>query len=456
MSKESPDRYRTDPPSVVTVHSEALVTSAKPARCQLVVVDGPDMGRAANIDQDDSIVGTDDDCDLVLTDDRVSRRHMSIRIDGGRFIVRDLGSRNGTLYEGSLVSAATVPAGATLKLGKTFLRVQPRPEVMEVAPSQSRRFGDLVAESLAMREVIAVLELSAESDVTVLLEGETGTGTELAARALHDASPRRAGPFVVIDCGALPETLLESELFGHVRGAFTGAAQNRDGAFVRASGGTIFLDELATVPLQMQARLLRVIEERRVRPVGADEERDIDVRLVAASTDDLSGKVTEGTFRPDLYYRLSVVKVQLPPLRSRREDIVPVVGVMMKRRGMDAGAVSGANLDRLIAHSWPGNVRELRNVIERAIALSPGATTFAELRIAVQPLHSEETLTVRTDIPYSDAKAVLLNAFEFHYLRDVFNRCDGNISAAARESGLDRKHLRSLLRRHDIIPGKDS
>jgi transcriptional regulator with PAS, ATPase and Fis domain len=439
---------------IITVHSEALVVEDKPHRCQLVVVEGPDMGRATNIQGQEVTVGTDADCDLVLTDERVSRRHLGVRLDGGRFVVRDLGSRNGTLYEGSLLSAGTVSAGATIKIGRSFLRIQPRPQPMEVAPSQSRRFGELVAESLAMREVIAVLELAAESDVTVLIEGETGTGKELAARALHDASPRRKGPFVVIDCGALPDTLLESELFGHVKGAFTGAASNRAGAFARAHGGTIFLDELAGVPLSVQARLLRVIEERKVRPVGADKERAVDVRVVAASTRDLASSVTEGTFRPDLYYRLSVVKIALPALRSRREDIAPIVAELMRRRGMAAGPIEGANYHRLLTHAWPGNVRELRNVIDRAIALSPGAEAFGQLRLGVRnQSSSDEALTVRTDLPYGQAKAMLLDTFERLYLRDVFERCDGNISAAAREAELDRKHLRSLLRRQGLLPG---
>jgi DNA-binding NtrC family response regulator len=438
--------------STVTIHSAPIAGEERPHLCQLVVIEGPDMGRAVNLAAREVIVGTGEDCDLVLTDDRVSRRHLAVRLEGGRFVVRDLGSRNGTLYEGSQLSAGTVPAGATLKLGHSFIRLQPRPYVMDVAPSQSRRFGELVGESLAMREVFALLELAAESDATVLLEGETGTGKELAARALHDASARRRGPFVVIDCGALPETLLESELFGHLKGAFTGAANNRVGAFARAHGGTIFLDELASVPLAVQARLLRVIEERKVRPVGADHEKDVDVRIVAASTHDLSARVAEGAFRPDLYYRLGVVKVVLPPLRARREDLPVLVTEMMRRRGLHAGPIEGPNYHSLLSHAWPGNVRELRNVIDRALALSPRAESFGDLRVRVQASSSaDEPLAIRTDMPFSEAKNRVLEVFERRYLRDVLDRCDGNISAAAREAELDRKHLRSLLRRHGLI-----
>jgi DNA-binding NtrC family response regulator len=443
--------------TVATVHSDALPGGAAPLRCQLVVIEGPDMGRGAVMDRDVVTVGTDAACDLVLTDERVSRRHLEVRPAGRHFVVRDLASKNGTLYEGSLVTEARVPVGATLKVGRTFLRVHAQPTAVDVAPSQSRRFGELVAESLAMREVFAVLELAAGTDATVLLEGETGTGKELAARAIHDASARRPGPFLAVDCGALPEGLIESELFGHVRGAFTGASSTRAGAFVRARGGTIFLDELAGVPLAVQARLLRVLEERKVRPLGSDDEREVDVRVVAASRRDLAGAVAEGNFRPDLYYRLSVVRVVLPALRARREDIPAIVREVLRRRGLDAGDVRGQNLDRLTGHGWPGNVRELRNVLDRALALSPGARSFADLRIAVEPGGEAASATgpgVRSDLPFAEAKALVLGAFEQRYLRDVLARCDGNISAAARAAGVDRKHLRALLKRHGLLDAR--
>jgi DNA-binding NtrC family response regulator len=438
--------------TVATIHSETLADADRPPRCQVVVVDGPDAGRAAEIPRDGApvVVGSGAPCALVLNDDRVSHRHMEVRRDGGRYLVRDLDSTNGTLFEGSLLGEARVGVGATFKLGRSFVRIQPEPQPLEVAPSQARRFGELLGESLAMREVFAVLELAAASEVTVLLEGETGTGKELAARAIHDASARRRRPFVAIDCGALPENLLESELFGHVRGAFTGAAQTRQGAFARADGGTVFLDELGAVPANVQARLLRVIEERKVRPVGADEERPVDVRVVAASLMDLSARVADGTFRPDLFYRLSVVRVSLPPLRARREDIGPIVSELLRRRGVEPGKIAGGNLDRLMAHGWPGNVRELRNVIDRAVALSPGARSFSDLRLSVAPSALEDPLAIRADLPYAEAKQALLAAFELRYLRDVLARCEGNLSAASRESGIDRKHLRALLVRNGL------
>jgi len=441
--------------TLATIHTESIPGLARKLRCQVVVVDGPDRGRAAPLEDAPVVVGTDPACDLQLTDERASRRHLRVAIEDGRFVVEDLQSTNGTLYEGSALTRARVPAGATLKVGRSFLRVQPVAQRVELPPSRARRFGELVGDGLAMREVFAVLELAAQGDVTVLLEGETGTGKELAARALHEAGARRKGPFVAVDCGALPESLIESELFGHVRGAFTGASAQRAGAFARAHGGTLFLDELGAVSPNVQARLLRAVEERAVRPVGSDQERPVDVRLVAASRHDLSAQVAAGSFRPDLYYRLSVLRVTLPPLRQRREDIPALVAELLRRRGLEPGAVEGPSLDALTGYGWPGNVRELRNVIDRAVALSPGARGFGELRVSVEPAGRDGgALDVRADLPWAEARQRVVDAFEREYLRAVLAREGGNLSAAARASGLDRKHLRALARKHGLAGGE--
>ena len=435
-----------------TVYSDILDGGTGRVRCQLVVIDGPDRGRACRLGETEAIVGTDGQAALVLSDDRVSARHVAVRVDGSRFVVRDLGSTNGTWFEGSRVTEVTVPAGSTLLVGRSAVRVEPEAQPLDVPPSQARRFGELVGESLAMREVFAVLERVAAADATVLVEGETGTGKELVARAIHDGSPRRRGPFVAVDCGALPEGLLESELFGHVRGAFTGAAQARNGMLVRADGGTLFLDELGRISPTVQARLLRVLEERVVRPLGGDSERQIDVRVIAASRDDLDGEVAAGRFRADLMYRLAVVRVALPPLRTRREDIPLLVRELLRRRGLADEAPSGPGLDRLLAHGWPGNVRELRNVLDRSLALAPGAQRFVDLPIRVEqsPL-AGEGIAVRSDLPYAEAKAVMLHELERRYIADLLAREDGNLSAASRTSGIDRKHLRTLARKHGLI-----
>jgi DNA-binding NtrC family response regulator len=443
-----------------TVYSDVLDGGTGRLRCQLVVIDGPDRGRACRLGDDEVVIGSDAGAGLVLSDDRVSARHLAVRCDGSRFAVRDLGSTNGTWYEGTRIHQSTVPAGTTLLIGRTALRIEPEAQPLDLPPSQARRFGELVGDSLAIREVFAVLERVAESDATVLIEGETGTGKELVARALHDASRRRRGPFVAVDCGALPEGLLESELFGHVRGAFTGAAQPRNGMIVRADGGTLLLDELGRISPTVQARLLRVLEERVVRPLGGDSERAVDVRVIAASRDDIDAEVAAGRLRPDLLYRLAVVRVGLPPLRTRREDLAILVRELLRRRGFADEAPGGPNLERLFAHGWPGNVRELRNVLDRAIALAPAARRFADLVIRIDPGHRDaaagDGLAVRSDLPYAEAKALVLHELEQRYLADVLARTDHNLSAASRESGIDRKHLRSLARKHGLIDAGDA
>ncbi len=438
-----------------TVYSDILDGGSGRLRCQLVVVDGADRGRACRLTDVEVIVGTDPAVDLVLSDDRVSGRHVGVRAVESRFVVRDLDSTNGTWYEGSQIAEVTIAAGSTLLVGRTALRIEPEAQPLDVPPSQARRFGELVGESLAMREVFAVLERVASSDATVLVEGETGTGKELVARGLHEASARRRGPFIAVDCGALPEGLLESELFGHVRGAFTGAANPRTGMLVRADGGTLFLDELGRVPPSVQARLLRVLEERVVRPLGGDTERAVDVRVIAASRDDLDAEVAAGKFRADLLYRLAVVRVTLPPLRTRREDIPLIARELLRRRGLADERPAGAGLDRLIAHGWPGNVRELRNVLDRAIALAPGAQHFGELAIRIESSAVADGLSIRSDLPYAEAKAAVLHDLERRYLTDVLARCDGNLSAASRASGIDRKHLRTLARKHGLVDEAD-
>ncbi len=435
-----------------TVYSDILDGGTGRLRCQLVVVDGPDRGRACRLGATPAIAGTDAGVDLLLSDDRVSGRHVSLVAEDARFVVRDLGSTNGTWYEGSRVTEVVVGAGSTLLVGRTALRIEPEAQPLDVPPSQARRFGELVGESLAMREVFAVLERVAATDATVLVEGETGTGKELVARALHDASARRRGPFVAVDCGSLPENLLESELFGHVRGAFTGAATARTGTIARADGGTLFLDELGRVAPSVQARLLRVLEERVVKPLGGDAERAVDVRVIAASRDDLDAEVAAGRFRADLLYRLAVVRVTLPPLRTRREDLAVIARELLRSRGFADEKPTGPGVDRLIAHAWPGNVRELRNILDRAIALAPGARRFTELAIRIEPSATPaHELTVRADLPYAEAKAAVLHEFERRYIADLLARTDGNLSAASRESGVDRKHLRALARRHGLV-----
>ena len=271
------------------------------------------------------VVGAHAGCDLVLSDPQVSRRHAELAITTEGIRLKDLGSTNGTWYQGTRVTEVVVPAGATIKFGNTPVRVSAG-DAPSLPPSDRDYFGEMAGKSVAMRELFAVLEMAAPSDATVLIEGESGTGKELAARAIHDASARKAGAFVVVDCSGIAETLIDSHLFGHVKGAFTGADRDRKGAFVEASGGTLFLDELGELPLAAQAKLLRALEAQTVQPVGADRPVKVDTRVVAATHRDLARMVAAKEFRFDLFYRLAVVHVALPPLRERLEDLPHLIG----------------------------------------------------------------------------------------------------------------------------------
>ena len=426
--------------------------------CHVAVVEGPSMGAACAIGSRPIVIGAAPGCDIRLEDDRVSARHAEVFRDGPAFRVRDLGSTNGILYEGALMRELELPLGGTFTIGHTPLRLQPTPRLSALAPATADRFGELVGQSLIMRELFALLELSAASDVTLLVEGETGTGKELVARSVHAESGRRKAPFVAIDCGALPETLLESALFGHVKGAFTGADQARQGAFVQAHGGTLFLDEVTNLSLAAQARLLRVLENRQVRAVGSDREHAVDVRVVAAANADIDALVRAGRFRADLFYRLAVVRVRLPSLKARREDIPLLVGTMLAQRGLEPQPIGGPELEWLLAHGWPGNVRELRNAVERAIALSPGARRFSELRWAFLPSAAAPPTaegarpapSVQTEAPFAAARNAVLDGFERTYLAALVQRYPDNLSAMARAAHLDRKTLRALLAKHHL------
>jgi DNA-binding NtrC family response regulator len=304
-----------------------------------------------------------------------------------------------------------------------------------------------------MRELFAVLELAAPTDATVLVEGESGTGKELAARAVHDHSTRASGPFVVVDCSAIPEALIDSHLFGHVRGAFTGADRERRGAFVEASGGTLFLDELGELPLAAQARLLRALEARTVQPVGADRTVEVDARVVAATHRDLPRMVGDKTFRFDLFYRLAVVHVALPPLRDRLEDLPELIAAFYATRGADPGPIDGDNLARLSQHAWPGNIRELRNVLERAWALSGPNLGFRALRLWVDTGAAAPDAggVVDTSLPFKEAKERWNDQFERRYLAVVFDTYGNNVTRAAEHAGINRRHFRELLYKHGLL-----
>lgn len=418
------------------------------------VTTGDQAGKTLSIGARPVTVGADADCDLVLSDPTVSRRHAEIQVSNDGVVVRDLGSTNGTFYRSSRITEVVLRAEDAIRIGETQLHISanPRPTV---SPSSRRRFGGLVGESLPMREVFAVLELASPTDATVIIEGESGTGKELAARAIHDHSPRAKKPFVVVDCSATQDQLIDSHLYGHVRGAFTGAVSSRRGAFAEASGGTVFLDEIGELPLGSQAKLLRAIEAQTVQPLGSDKSIGVDARVVAATNRDLNRMVEEDTFRFDLYQRLAVVHIRIPPLRERVEDLPTLILHFYEGRGAVPGPITGENLKKMEAHDWPGNVRELRNVLERAWVLG-GTGTMGSQFCRLQPWmqmtgRSQPSESVDTNLSFKEAKERCNQEFERRYLDAVFKESGGNISRAAKHAGINRNHLRKLLVKYGLI-----
>jgi DNA-binding NtrC family response regulator len=428
------------------------IVGARPAvrSAQLRVVDGPDRGLEIELPPVGVVIGTERSCDIVLTDAFVSRRHCSISPTAQGFAVTDLGSKNGTVIDGVAVQKVVAPPGVAIRVGKTLVQLMPADEVLDIPPSTNDHFGALYGGSQAMRSVFAVLERASKSAAPVLFLGESGTGKELMARGVHDNSPRKDGPFVVFDCGASTETLIESDLFGHTKGAFTGAASERQGAFAAAHGGTLFLDEIGDLPVGLQPKLLRMLEAGEVVPLGGRKSEKYDVRIVAATHRDVFGEVARGGFRGDLYYRLAVVEVHVPPLRARTGDLAKLIAMFLDRAGAKelAKQVGGAALEKLERYHWPGNVRELRNVITRAVALAGPDDDFQSLPFVLRPtVAAPEATTARADRPFHEAKDEVIARFEREYLTDLVQRAGGNLSQAARIAGLERKFLYKVMER---------
>jgi len=432
-------------------------------RMHLHVVAGKDRGIQQEFENDVVKIGSREGNDLRLTDPTVSRNHAEVVRTQEGIILRDLGSTNGTWMNDVKVREVYLGDKTRhFKVGKTEIEFTPSEEVIDIVPSQTTLFEKVVGQSVAMREVFAVLERIAPTELTVLLTGETGTGKELVSRAIHARSPRRNAPFVVFDCGAVARNLIESELFGHERGAFTCAVSPRAGVFEQANGGTIFLDELGELPLELQPALLRVLEQREVRRVGDRKVRPIDVRVIAATNQDIKKLVDEGLFREDLYYRLAVVEIELPPLRERRDDFPLLTEHLLRSAPFDHGVSRvSAEVERVFeAWRWPGNVRELRNVLLRAIPFCDGPVIeLRHLPDALQrpaPTDADAEPSAAgvplpgTDLSLKEAREQLIEAFERRYLEDLLDTCDGNLSKAARIAGVDRKTISRMLKRHGV------
>jgi len=414
------------------------------------IVSGPDAGQEVSLGSRAVLVGADKTCDLVLSDPKVSRQHVEIQGRPDGIHVKDLGSTNGTTWQASRVSEAVVPVGSSIEVGNTKIQFTAAAAPI-LPPSQRRQFGGLVGSSAVMRELFAVLEMASPTDATVLIQGESGTGKEIAARAIHDHSKRAAKAFVVLDGSATNEQLIESQLFGHKKGAFTGAVSDRKGAFLEADGGTLFIDELGELPLSLQAKLLRALEQREVVPVGSDQPERADVRIVAATHRDLFQMVEEKAFRFDLFHRLAVVHITMPSLREHLEDLADLIAHLYTARGMTAKNLEGENLAALAAHSWPGNVRELRNVLDRAWALSPESEDFSSLRMWLhQSADSPALEVVDVNLPFKEAKERWVERFERRYLSAVFSSHAENITHAAEHAGIGRRHFRELLLKHGL------
>ena len=420
-----------------------------PSALQLLVLSGPDTGATLPLGDGKYVVGKSPSCDLVLRDKTVSRRHLEVTVTGGAVHLRDLQSKNGSFYRDVRFFEVDASAGAIVTIGATELKIAPARRSSALPPSSSASFGGLRGASLPMRQVYALLECVSGTDTSVLLHGETGTGKDLAAESIHQAGKRANGPFVVCDLAVLPASLIESELFGHVAGAFTGADHARTGAFEHASGGTLFLDEVAGLDLPVQACLLRAIERRQIKPVGANRHRDVDVRIIAATSRDLVTEVKAGRFRLDLYHRLAVVQVDLPPLRERLEDVPTLVAAFAEGRA----EVTPEVLSLLAAYDWPGNVRELRNVIERACALCPPDSPLRPDFLG--PLLQGAAPVAACGGSYRTSRRRLISDWELQFLRRLLWRAGGNVAEAARLGGIDRAQLHRLLRKHGLKQGAE-
>ncbi|MGE0396869.1 MAG: sigma 54-interacting transcriptional regulator [Kofleriaceae bacterium] len=425
------------------VPTKVLPRELRFARYRLVVVEGPNPGTTIEGSEEEVSIGSAPGNSLVVDDRTVSRHHVAIAPTPRGHLVRDLGSTNGTYVNGVVIDRAYLAQNATIEIGDARLHFEILSDEESATLSSSSKWGRALGTSPEMRRLFAVLPKLAEAEVTVLLEGETGTGKSLIASVLHEQSPRASGPFVVVDCGAIPPNLIESELFGHEKGAFTGATSSRAGAFEAAKGGTVFLDEIGELPLDMQPRLLRALEERVIKRIGRNDTTPLDIRLIAATNRDLRKEINKGRFRSDLYYRLNTIRLRVPPLRERREDILQLVEHYFEEMG--GGEPPASLLTDFSRHDWPGNVRELRAAVERAVLLGD-PMVWQGVTDGIPAARDDDNISFRA------AKERAIVHWERDYLRALITRHKGNVSHAARAVRMDRNYLRELLARHDIDP----
>jgi len=436
--------------STLNTRSESRISALPTLESGKVeVVGGQNGGRNVLLKRGQSIVvGRSERCDLQLSDRRVSSEHAEISLAKRGFLVRDLGSHNGTHYGPTSVGEIALGPGSEIRVGDTYILLHAPTAHTPPSTSDRSSMGGLVGDSHAMRRAYSRLEAAARSDAPVLITGETGTGKELAARAIHESSNRASGPFAIWDCGHAVPSLMASELFGHIKGAFTGASEDKLGIADTAAGGTLFIDEIGELPELLQPLLLRLAETFEVQPIGSSRSHKVDFRIIAATCRDLDADVAAGRFRRDLYYRLGVLSVVMPPLRERSEDmpqlIREILGEEESKRVVDLAQIDGKNLQLLMQHSWPGNVRELRNTL--LASLARGGESFSDLTMELVPSPD----SVDPHGSFGEQKKQLIRSFEEKFLRDLLSKAGGSIRAACRASGLERTQLRRLLDKYGL------
>ncbi len=396
-------------------------------------------------------IGSHASNDIVLRDPMVSRFHCRLVREDGMWRLRDSGSMNGTRLDQVRVRDADLAGEGVLHLGDSIVRVRAgTPEKEDIVPMLPS-FGALVGTSLPMRRLFALLDKIAQSDINVLIEGESGTGKELVATEIMQRSARADKPFVVVDCGAISPNLVESELFGHVRGAFTGADRDRVGAFEAADGGTVFLDEIGELPLELQPKLLRALEAREIRRVGETKARRVNVRVISATNRDLEREVNKGRFREDLYFRLAVISARVPSLRERLDDLLILIRTFLSQLGVpeEERLFPPAVIQEMSKHDWPGNVRELRNYVERSVVLQSASPTLRRGATgSVSP--QVQGGGIDLSVPFRIAKEGVIDSFERTYLTQLLEAAGGNMSKAARLAGMDRMYLHRIVQKHGL------
>ena len=422
------------------------------------VIDGPDEGRSFRVDAAHPqrfLVGSDCSCDVQLEDTLVSRRHMALEVTREGLVLSDLASTNGTTVNGVVVREGLLRGGERVVVGSTTMLVSVGPPLHALLLPDERAFGTVIGASFEMQRLYPLCERLAASRVPVVIEGETGTGKECLAESLHLRGQRAHQPFVVFDCTVVAPSLLESELFGHERGAFTGAVVSHQGVFERANGGTLLIDEVGELPLSLQPKLLRALERSEVCRVGGNHWLKVDVRVLAATRRDLVQEVQQGRFRDDLYHRLAVTRVELPPLRNRIEDLPMLVAHFAVQQGTSPDAIPGEVVASWMSHSWPGNVRELRNAVMRRLALGDlddrvqenGSVGPGDGRSAVETVSSHGDPIARIlamRLPLPEARQVVIDEFESRYVEQLLEVYDGNVTRAAAASGVGRRYFQRL------------